>query len=129
MLEQILHTEHVFSAPDWLQEQANLQDLTGEHARSLKTRRRSGGLGRSALPGSPWDKVMDWQYPDHHWFVGGQTNITLNALDRHADGPNRTKVALIWIAEDGSERKVTYYELRQLVAPGQRPAFARSSPG
>ena len=47
---------------------------------------------------------------------GRQTNITLNALDRHADGPNRTKVALIWIAEDGSERKVTFYELRQLVS-------------
>jgi acetyl-CoA synthetase len=35
----------------------------------------------------PWEKVMDWQYPDHKWFVGGETNITLNALDRHADGP------------------------------------------
>ncbi len=30
--------------------------------------------------------------------------------------PNRTKVAMIWIAEDGRERKVTYYELRQLVS-------------
>ena len=30
--------------------------------------------------------------------------------------PNRTKVAMIWIAEDGAERKVTYYELRQLVS-------------
>jgi acetyl-CoA synthetase len=117
MLEQILHTEHVFSAPDWLKEQANLQDLTGEHARSLKDPEAFWGAWAVRFAWfKPWDKVMDWQYPNHQWFVGGQTNITLNALDRHADGPNRTKVAMIWIAEDGSERKVTYYELRQLVS-------------
>jgi acetyl-CoA synthetase len=117
MLEQILHTEDVFSAPNWLKEQANLQDLAGEHARSLADPEAFWGAWAERFAWfKPWDKVMDWQYPDHHWFTGGQTNITLNALDRHADGPNRTKVALIWIAEDGSERKVTYYELRQLVS-------------
>ena len=67
--------------------------------------------------------MLEWNYPDHKWFVGGETNITLNALDRHADGANRNKLAIIWIAEDGSERKLTYYELRQLVAnPRAKPA-------
>jgi acetyl-CoA synthetase len=117
MLEHILHDDHTYAAPHWLQEQANLQDLPGEHARSLQDPDAFWGAWAERFEWfKPWDKVMDWQYPDHKWFVGGETNITLNALDRHADGPNRTKVALIWIAEDGSERKVTYYELRQLVS-------------
>jgi acetyl-CoA synthetase len=117
MLEHILHDDHTYAAPAWLQEQANLQDLRGEHARSLHDPDAFWGAWASRFEWfTPWEKVMDWKYPDHKWFVGGQTNITLNALDRHADGANRTKVALIWIAEDGSERKVTYYELRQLVS-------------
>ena len=106
MLEHILHDEHIYAAPDWLKEQANLQDLPGEHARSLKDPDAFWGAWAERFQWfRPWDKVMDWQYPDHKWFVGGQTNITLNAHDRHADGPNRTKLAMIWIAEDGSERK------------------------
>jgi acetyl-CoA synthetase len=117
MLEQILHQSGTFTAPAALQAQANLQDLEGERARSLADPDAFWGEWASRFQWfKPWDKVMDWQYPDHKWFVGGETNITLNALDRHADGPNRTRVALIWIAEDGSERKVTYYELRQLVS-------------
>lgn len=117
MVEQILHHDQVYQAPRWLVEQANLQDLEGECARSLADPDAFWGAWASRFQWfKPWDQVMDWQYPNHHWFVGGETNITLNALDRHADGPNRTKVAMIWIAEDGSERKVTFYELRQLVS-------------
>ncbi len=117
MLEQILHQSATFTAPAALQAQANLQDLEGERARSLADPDAFWGEWASRFQWfKPWDKVMDWQYPDHKWFVGGETNITLNALDRHAEGPNRSRVALIWIAEDGSERKVTYYELRQLVS-------------
>ena len=117
MLEHILHDDHIYSAPDWLQEQANLQDLAGEHARSLKDPTAFWGAWAERFAWfQPWQQVMDWQYPNHQWFVGGQTNITLNALDRHADGPNRTKVALIFIGEDGTDRKVTYYELRRIVS-------------
>ena len=31
----------------------------------------------------PWHKVLDWQYPYARWFVGAETNIVYNALDRH----------------------------------------------
>ena len=117
MLEQILSHDETFSAPEWLKTQANLKDLEAEHARSIADPDAFWGSWAARFEWfTPWEKVMDWNYPDHRWFVGGETNITLNALDRHADGANRNKVALIWIAEDGSERKVTYYELRQLVS-------------
>lgn len=39
--------------------------------------------------------ALTWKRPDMQWFADGQTNITLNALDRHARGENRTRAALI----------------------------------
>ena len=36
------------------------------------------------LPWSrPWDRVFDWQPPTFKWFLGGETNLCANALDRH----------------------------------------------
>ena len=49
----------------------------------------------------------------HKWFVGGRTNITINALDRHAESPNANRAAFIWLGEDGSERIITYRQLHR----------------
>lgn len=48
-----------------------------------------------------WDKVSTFDGVYHEWFVGGKTNITLNALDRHAE---TEKTAFIWLGENGAER-------------------------
>jgi acetyl-CoA synthetase len=48
--------------------------------------------------------------------VGAKTNITANALDRHADGANADKTALVAIDEDNTSREVSYAELRDLVS-------------
>ncbi|MEN6611679.1 MAG: acetate--CoA ligase, partial [Methanoregulaceae archaeon] len=58
---------------------------------------------------SPWDKVLEWNYPHAKWFVNGKTNITYNCLDRHAEGPKRNKVALIWKGEQFEEERVFTY--------------------
>lgn len=117
MIEQIATHQEFLVAPEWLKAQATLQDLAGAHARSLADPDGFWGEWAQRMAWfTPWEKVLEWNYPDHRWFVGGRTNITLNALDRHADGANRNKLALIWIGEDGSERKLTYYELRQTVS-------------
>ena len=49
----------------------------------------------------PWDRILDWQPPHAKWFVGGQLNISVNCVDRHARGPRRNKAALIWEGEPG----------------------------
>ncbi|HMM42827.1 MAG TPA: acetyl-coenzyme A synthetase N-terminal domain-containing protein, partial [Thermomicrobiales bacterium] len=59
----------------------------------------------------PWDKVLDWQPPNAKWFVGGETNIVYNALDRHMTTPTRNKVAFYWEGEDGSSRTISYSDL------------------
>jgi propionate--CoA ligase len=61
----------------------------------------------------PWDAVLDESRPPfYRWFVGGQTNLCYNAVDRHALGAKRGQAALIWeSAETGQSRTVTYFEL------------------
>ncbi len=65
----------------------------------------------------PWDAVLDDSNPPFYkWFVGGKTNIVLNAIDRHIAGPNKNKLALIWMSEDGSEhRTFSYFSLNRQV--------------
>ncbi|MGB0371599.1 MAG: acetate--CoA ligase [Opitutales bacterium] len=59
-----------------------------------------------------WDKVLDKSdAPFFKWFDGAQTNITVNCIDRHLDGPNRNKAAIIWEGEPGDSRVLTYYDL------------------
>ena len=33
----------------------------------------------------PWSKVLQWKAPNAKWFVGGQTNVSVNCLDRFLD--------------------------------------------
>src|SRR5580765_4134009 len=58
-----------------------------------------------------WDTVLDWQPPHARWFVGGQLNICVNCVDRHARGPRRNKAAIIWEGEPGDRRTLTYFDL------------------
>jgi acetyl-CoA synthetase len=58
-----------------------------------------------------WDKVLEWQLPWAKWFVGGQTNISYNCLDRHVGTWRRNKAAIIWEGEPGEVRTLTYQQL------------------
>ncbi len=65
-----------------------------------------------------WDKVQSGNFNDLNvkWFEGGKTNITVNALDRHAKNtPNKT--AIIWEPNDPKEGhlEITYKELLERV--------------
>jgi acetyl-CoA synthetase len=63
-----------------------------------------------------WDKVMDDSAkPFYKWFVGGKTNIVLNALDRHVRTWRRNKLALIWEGEQGEVRTFSYHALAREV--------------
>ena len=116
-LEKILTTTESYSAPKVLFDQANLRNFDWEYERSIADPEKFWGEWAARFRWYwPWKKVMQWEYPNHQWFVGGQTNITLNCLDRHAEGDKRNKLALIWLGEDGSERKLTYAELTRYVS-------------
>jgi acetyl-CoA synthetase len=59
-----------------------------------------------------WDKLIDKsKKPFYKWYVGGKTNITYNALDRHIEAGKGDKLAIIWEDETGRKKKFTYHEL------------------
>jgi acetyl-CoA synthetase len=62
-----------------------------------------------------WSKVLDWKLPFAKWFVGGQTNMAYNCVDRHLVTPRRNKAAILWEGEPGEERTLTYQQLHREV--------------
>lgn len=57
-----------------------------------------------------WEKVKGTK--SEGWFAGGITNLCVNALDRHAEGRNRGKGALIWESAELNESvTMTYWKL------------------
>ena len=74
----------------------------------------------------PWTKLQEWKAPFVKWFVDGETNISVNCLDRHVEAGRGGRVAYYWEGEPGDTRAVTYAELLQDV---QRFANALKSQG
>ena len=66
----------------------------------------------------PWSSVCEWTVPDAKWFVGGQTNLAYNCLDRQIDAGRGDAAAILFEGEpyaDGKPKEVrtlTYRELR-----------------
>lgn len=116
-LEQLLKFKASYQAPTRQKQNANIPDFTAEYAHSLQD--PEGFWGEQARKFhwfKPFDQVLQWNFPDHQWFLGGSTNITHNALDRHAHGQRRNQLALIFLTEDGGEQKLTYGELLDRVS-------------
>ena len=64
----------------------------------------------------PWKQVLDKSNPPFYkWFVGGKTNIIINAIDRHLKTATRNKMGLIWEGEPGDVRTFSYHALNREV--------------
>lgn len=64
---------------------------------------------------APYHTLLQWEPPFAKWFVGGQTNIAYNALDRHLSSWRKNKAALVWEGEPGDSRVLTYADLAREV--------------
>ena len=60
----------------------------------------------------PWDRVFEWTYPTFRWYVGGQTNLALNCVDRHVAAGRGGHTALVYVTERGERRLYSYAQLR-----------------
>jgi acetyl-CoA synthetase len=58
-----------------------------------------------------WDRVFEWDPPTFRWFVGGQTNLGYNAVDRHVAEGNGGRAALVYLNERGDREVQTYAQL------------------
>ena len=55
----------------------------------------------------PFSKVLDYSKPPFvRWFVGGQTNLCHNAVDRHVRIHGEQK-ALVWVSTEVDRKKAT----------------------
>jgi acetyl-CoA synthetase len=60
-----------------------------------------------------WDKVLEWNPPNHKWFIGGKLNAAHNCLDRHLKSSG-DRVAYHWIGEpNGHKQTITYRDLHE----------------
>ena len=112
-IEKLSHEESEYPPPKSVAENALLKDARGEYER-WKANPDSfwSQEAEKFVWLKKWEEVSKFDGTYHEWFIGGKTNITLNALDRHAESD---KTAYIWLGENGEERKISYRELLKQV--------------
>ena len=114
-LESVLKEERVFYPSEEFRKQAHIKSEE-EYQRLYEesVRDPEGFWGRVASElhwFEPWRKVLEGDLPHPKWFVGGKTNLSYNALDRHVKTWRRNKAAIVWEGEPGEERVLTYHDL------------------
>ncbi|MCE0487095.1 acetate--CoA ligase [Ornithinimicrobium sediminis] len=61
-------------------------------------------------------QTLDWsEAPFARWFVGGELNACVNAVDRHVEAGLGSRVALHFVGEPGDTRDITYAALHEEV--------------
>jgi acetyl-CoA synthetase len=64
---------------------------------------------------TPFTSVVEGEMGSAKWFTGGKLNLSHNCVDRHAAGPHRDKIALLWEGEPGEVRRITFAELHEQI--------------
>ncbi len=121
-IESMLKEKRVFEPPKEFAKQANWSKKDVEANRKLGARNPERFWAQMAKQHvswfRPWKKVLQWKPPYAKWFVGAQTNVAYNCLDRHLEGDEawrRNKAAIIWEGEPGDSRVLTYGQLHREV--------------
>ena len=115
-MNALLREERVFEASASFKKIANISDkssLDKMRADSLENPTKFwGDLGDKELY---WfkkpEQTLKWDAPYAQWFVGGETNVSYNCLDRVIENGGGDRTAIVWEGEPGDIRKYTYKEL------------------
>jgi len=110
--------QEIYHPPPEIVENANVKEYDELYQRSITDRTGFWAEQADQLEWyRKWDKVLDdSEAPFYKWFVGGQTNIIHNAIDRHLKTWRRNKLALIWEGEPGDVRTFSYHALNREVS-------------
>jgi acetyl-CoA synthetase len=118
-IESVLVEQRVFEPPAGFAAQARVGSMAAYEALAARAaaepERFWAEVASELRWAEPWRRVLDWKLPDARWFVGGRTNVSVNCLDRHLDGPRRNKAALLFEGEPGDTRVLTYHQLHREV--------------
>ena len=115
-IESVLHENRVFEPSQAFKQQATVSGMAAYKALCAEFDADYAGtwakLARELLVWyKPFTKVLNEEKaPFYKWFEDGELNVSANCLDKHlATIPNKT--AIIFEADDGTSKKVTYQEL------------------
>ena len=115
-IESVLHENRVFEPSDAFKQQANVSGMAAYNALCAEAKADYEGfwakLARELLVWSkPFTKTLNEdKAPFYKWFEDGELNVSANCLDKHLNTiPN--KVAIIFEADNGDTKNVTYKDL------------------
>jgi acetyl-CoA synthetase len=105
----------VFPPPPGFQKQAQIKSLDQYRALCAEAEKDPdaywGARAREEIHWkTPFQTVLEWKAPHARWFLGGTTNLSYNALDRHLP-QYADKTAILFEGEPGDVRKLTYQQL------------------
>ena len=114
-IDSILKENRLFAPPEQFSQQAHIKSLD-DYNRLFSEAEADPDAFWSRIASDlhwfrSWDSVLEWNYPFAKWFSGGLINISYNCLDRHVASWRKNKAALIWEAETGEVRTLTYNQL------------------
>ncbi len=114
-IDSVLKEARVFNPPSEFQSHANVPSNADYerlyHEADTDPETFWGKIAGDLHWFKTWDKVLQWDVPFAKWFVGAQTNISYNCLDRHVATWRRNKAALIWEGEPGEIQTLTFQQL------------------
>ncbi len=119
-IDSILSENRIFPPSAEFQAQSAVSGLEAYRALCAEAERDYEGfwarLARENLSWSkPFTQTLDEsQAPFFRWFHDGELNVSANCIDRHLP-LLANKIALVFEADDGHVRRVTYAELGRLV--------------
>ena len=121
-IDSVSHETRVFPVPEEMQRQAWVRDLATYqkmYQRSLQDPEGFWGeIAQDFFWYKKWDRVLRYEWNQKieiKWFEGGETNLSVNCLDRHLP-EKKDQVAFLWVGnEPGEERRITYGQLSEQV--------------
>ena len=114
-IDVLLHENRRFHPPAEFSRRANVRSAAVYRRAARDPQTFWAAFARELTWFRPFRRILDWKPPRARWFVGGETNLAWNCLDRHLPTAVRNKAALIWEGEPGDERTLTYGQLHREV--------------
>ncbi len=123
-IRSVLNEDRMFPPPKRFASQAHISSMEQYRRLYAESIRRPekfwARMAREIEWFRPFRKILQWKEPFAKWFVGGQTNVSYNCLDRHVLTWRRNKAAIVWEGEpmkDGRPeiRTLTYQQLHREV--------------
>src|SRR3990167_17979 len=116
-MESLLVENRVFPPSEAMVKAARVSGMEGYNALCAEADKDFEGFwARLARENVFWNKPFtrtldESNAPFYQWFDDGELNASANCLDKHMGTPTENKVAVIFVADDGTVTKTTYKEL------------------